>query len=163
MHSNENWIHRGPLICTLSDLKFAQCRFESDWGHRSPYGSRFLDQDSAFGVVAWTSVAYHGFEWTTETADFRSAKFTDSLSRKSYLPRSRACVWLSLSFGVTTLSQLPREGPSGHKPAYTDSAQLLRASLSCLSNYASEPLCCSETNPDKGADGLILRQRSHPM
>lgn len=37
--------------------------------------SKFSAQDNAFRVVAWNSVDYHGFEWTTETADFRSAYY----------------------------------------------------------------------------------------
>ena len=70
---NKNRVHWSLGGSTSRDLKSAQCRFESDWGHQSRYGSRFTDQDSAFRVVAWTSAAYNGFEWTTETVDFRSA------------------------------------------------------------------------------------------
>lgn len=96
---------------TSRDLKSAQCRFESDWGHVSPCGSRFLDQDSGFRVVAWTSVAFHVSEWTTEAADFRSASDgmpSDSTyshlcsSGSVSLLNSRLRAWL----GVTWLSQL---------------------------------------------------------
>ena len=87
LQTNKYRVQRSSGESTSRDLKSAQCRFESDWGHQSPYGSGFLDPDSAFGVVAWTSTSYHGFEWTTETADFRSAR---DLHASSYCLRIRA-------------------------------------------------------------------------
>jgi hypothetical protein len=77
-------------LAEAADLKSAQCRFESDWGHQSPYGSRFLDQGSAFRVVAWTSAANHGSEWTTEAADFRSAELCLLSQLLRYIRRSAA-------------------------------------------------------------------------
>lgn len=96
---------------TSRDLKFAQCRFESDWGHQSPYGSRVLDRDSAFRVVAWTSAAHHRFEWTTEAADFRSAREPSSFGTASWRTCSSGLVdvinrRLRVRLDVTRLSQL---------------------------------------------------------
>ncbi|AMY51844.1 hypothetical protein A3L23_00483 [Rhodococcoides fascians D188] len=106
---NKYRVQRSSGESTSWDLKFAQCRFESDWGHQSPYGSRILTQDSAFRVVAWTSAAYHGFERTTETADFRSAR--DERSSLSHLRILQLRTGLGLDGGlcgwlaVTRLSQ----------------------------------------------------------
>lgn len=43
-------------LAEATDLKSVQCRFESDWGHQSPYGSIILDQDSGFRGVQWPPV-----------------------------------------------------------------------------------------------------------
>ncbi|MET4050321.1 hypothetical protein ABIB34_004015 [Rhodococcus sp. UYP5] len=47
----EIWIQGSPSEFILPDLISVQCRFESDRGHRSPYGSMILDQDSDFRGV----------------------------------------------------------------------------------------------------------------
>ncbi len=49
---NKYRVQYGSGESASRDLKSAQCRFESDWGHQSPYGSRFLDQGSGFRVQA---------------------------------------------------------------------------------------------------------------
>ncbi|MBY4111770.1 hypothetical protein HQO82_22655 [Rhodococcus fascians] len=73
-------------------------------------GFAFLNQDSAFWVVAWTLVAYHGFEWTTETADQIRGGWTFSVVVGAHSCRSETVFgldgrlrgWLA----VTRLSQL---------------------------------------------------------
>lgn len=71
-------------------------------------------------MVAWTSAVYHGFEWTTETADFRSAVIDISAGQKFRFRRSEASSSVAFGLGVTTLSQLPREHPDGRESTCVD-------------------------------------------